>query len=52
MDKDFTTLFDGLKNFQTKLNEAKKDMKNITVTGESGAGSIKITLQGNHYAKQ
>jgi len=33
---------------QKKMGEAKESLKNITVAGESGAGAVKVVLNGNN----
>ena len=38
------------RNFQTQLSDAQEALNKSTVTGESGAGLVKITLNGRHEA--
>ena len=40
------------RNLQTQLSDAQEALNKSTVTGESGAGLVKITLNGRHEALQ
>ena len=43
-------LFENLKNIgqlQNQLKDAKEKLKNVKVTGSSGAGLVKVTLDGS-----
>ena len=35
---------------QKKMQQAQKEIEEIKVTGESGAGAVKITINGKHVA--
>lgn len=38
------------RNFQTQLSDVQEALNKSKVTGESGAGLVKITLNGRHEA--
>lgn len=37
---------------QEKMQEAQAEIANLEVTGESGAGMVKVTMLGNHNVKR
>ncbi len=37
---------------QTRLQKAQEEIANLEVTGESGAGMVKITMTGNHEVRR
>ena len=43
---DFSKILDKAKELETKMKESQEKIKNINVTGTSGANSVKITLNG------
>ncbi|CAL4323429.1 Nucleoid-associated protein YbaB [Buchnera aphidicola (Chaitophorus sp. 3695)] len=47
----FGNLMQKAQKMQENMKKIQKKMKSITVTGESGAGLIKITLNGEHHCK-
>ena len=44
---DFSKIIDKAKELENKMRESQEKIKNISVTGISGAGSVKITLNGD-----
>lgn len=53
---DPNNLFSGImqqaKAMQDKMEKAKEAIEQAEVTGEAGAGLVKVTLNGRHEAKQ
>ena len=45
-------LFKQARDMQTRLNEVQESLRNASVTGESGAGLVKVTLNGRFEALQ
>tara|TARA_Y100001970_G_scaffold206878_1_gene251983 strand:+ start:1235 stop:1552 length:318 start_codon:yes stop_codon:yes gene_type:complete len=43
---DFSKILDQAKELQTKMKESQEKIKKIRVTGISGGGSVKVTLDG------
>ena len=43
---DFKKILDKAKELESKMKESQEKIKNINVTGISGGGSVKITLNG------
>ncbi|QCI26892.1 YbaB/EbfC family nucleoid-associated protein [Buchnera aphidicola (Thelaxes californica)] len=39
-------------NMQDKLKKIQKDIESLEITGESGAGLVKVTLFGNYKCKK
>ncbi len=37
---------------QSRLQKAQEEIANLEVTGESGAGMVKITMTGNHEVRR
>lgn len=37
---------------QERMQQAQQDIANMEVTGESGAGMVKVTMLGNHNVKR
>jgi len=44
---DFSKILDKAKELENKMKESQEKIKNISVTGISGANSVKITLNGD-----
>ena len=44
---DFSKILDKAKELEEKMKESQQKIKNITVEGTSGTGSVKVTLNGN-----
>lgn len=49
--KNLNKLVDQSNNVQKKMSEINEDIKKISVIGESGAGSVKITVNGSYICK-
>jgi hypothetical protein len=47
----FGNLMQKAQKMQENMKKIQKKMKSIIVTGESGAGLVKITLNGEHHCK-
>lgn len=45
---DFANLMKNAQSIQENIEAAKRDLENKTVTGESGAGMVKVTMNGKH----
>lgn len=43
---DMMGMLGKVKEFQTKMQAAKENLVNITVTSESGAGMVKVVMNG------
>ena len=43
---DFSKIIDKAKELELKMKESQEKIKNIKVTGISGANSVKVTLDG------
>ena len=43
---DFNKILDKAKELESKMKESQEKIKNINVTGISGADSVKVTLNG------
>jgi len=43
-------MFKRAREMQTRLNDVQESLKNTSVTGESGAGLVKVTLNGRFEA--
>tara|TARA_B100001175_G_C19375338_1_gene573840 strand:+ start:274 stop:597 length:324 start_codon:yes stop_codon:yes gene_type:complete len=43
---DFSKILNKAKELESKMKESQEKIKNINVTGISGGGSVKITLNG------
>ena len=44
---DFSKILDKAKELEEKMKESQRKIKNITVEGTSGTGSVKVTLNGD-----
>ena len=44
---DFKKILDKAKEMEARMKESQEKIKNIRVEGESGANSVKVTLNGN-----
>ena len=44
---DFSKILDKAKELEQKMKESQKKIKNISVEGISGTGSVKVTLNGD-----
>ncbi|WP_343183460.1 YbaB/EbfC family nucleoid-associated protein [Buchnera aphidicola] len=50
--KNFGNLMQQAQKMQENMKNIQKKIKSIKVTGESGAGLVKITLNGNNICKK
>ena len=44
---DFSKILDKAKELEEKMKESQQKIKNITVEGTSGTGSVHVTLNGD-----
>ncbi|NQY42971.1 MAG: YbaB/EbfC family nucleoid-associated protein [Legionellales bacterium] len=52
MDKfDLSSLISATEKLKEELNETQKKASKKTVTGESGAGMVKIVVNGTHHVQ-
>jgi DNA-binding YbaB/EbfC family protein len=51
MTGDIGELMKQAQQMQAKMDKAQDEMKNLTVTGESGAGMVKITMTCKHHVQ-
>ncbi|CAL4324226.1 Nucleoid-associated protein YbaB [Buchnera aphidicola (Thelaxes suberi)] len=49
---NLTHLIQQAQTMQEKIKKVQKDIENLEIIGESGAGLVKITLFGNHKCKK
>ena len=49
---NMSNLMKQAKAMQDKMQELQKKVENSEVTGESGGGLVKITINGKHIAKK
>ena len=49
---DFSDLLSQAKKMQEKMKETQESLKKITVEGQSGGGSVKLTLNGDGELKK
>jgi DNA-binding YbaB/EbfC family protein len=45
-------LMQQAKKMQARMEEMQNEVKNLEVTGESGAGLVKVTMSGRHDVKR
>lgn len=45
---DLNQIFKQAKDLQSTLDQQSKNLENVTVEGQSGAGLVKITCNGKH----
>ena len=45
--KDFGALMKQAQQMQGKLEQAQKELENLTLLGPAGDGAVKVTLRGN-----
>ncbi|MBS0334948.1 MAG: YbaB/EbfC family nucleoid-associated protein, partial [Proteobacteria bacterium] len=45
--KDFGALMKQAQQMQGKLEQAQKELENLTLLGQAGDGMVKLTLRGN-----
>lgn len=49
---DWNQLLKQAQHMQEKLQKAQEEQSKVLVTGESGAGLVKITVNGKHEVKR
>ena len=49
---DMAKMMKQAQEMQGKVTQMQDDLQNITVTGESGAGMVKVTMNGRHDVKK
>jgi nucleoid-associated protein EbfC len=49
---DLKQLMQQAQKMQEQLQKAQQELANQTVTGESGAGLVKVTMNGKHEVKK
>jgi hypothetical protein len=49
---DLNQLMQQAKKMQEQMQKAQEELGRITVTGESGAGLVKVTMSGHHMVKK
>ena len=50
--KDMSFLMQQAKKMQARMEELQKEVKAVEVTGESGAGLVKVTMNGGHDVRR
>ena len=48
---DFSDLFQQAKQMQSSIQDAQEALSQLEVTGEAGAGMVRIVMSGRHVAK-
>ena len=48
---DLSGIFQKVQEAQAKLKQAKENLGSVTTTGESGAGMVKVTVNGNRQVQ-
>jgi hypothetical protein len=51
MNPDIGQLMKQAQQMQEKMQKAQEELANSTVVGESGAGLVKVTMNGRHDVK-
>ena len=52
MQDNLSNLMAEAQKMQEKMQKAQEEMANLTVTGESGAGMVRITMTCKHEVRQ
>jgi len=52
MKSGFGNIMKQAQQMQEQMQKAQEEMANIEVTGESGAGMVKVTMTGRHDVKR
>ena len=50
MKPDFLKIMQEANKLQDKIKQAQSELKDLSITGQSGAGLVKITMNGTHCA--
>lgn len=48
---DFNELMNQARQFQEQMQKAQEEMANLVVDGESGAGLVRVSMNGRHDVK-
>tara|TARA_R110000772_G_scaffold53032_7_gene121430 strand:- start:3286 stop:3606 length:321 start_codon:yes stop_codon:yes gene_type:complete len=48
---DFSGLLQQAKQMQEQMQKAQQELANMELTGEAGAGLVKVTINGKHEVK-
>ena len=51
MDFDMNNLLQQAQQMQEKMKKAQEEAANVEVTGEAGAGLVKVVMNGRHDVK-
>lgn len=51
MNQNLNNLMKEAQKMQEKMQKAQQELTDLSVTGESGGGLVKITMNGKHDAK-
>ena len=49
---DFSGLLQQAKKMQEQMQKAQEELARMEVTGEAGAGLVKVTINGKHEVKK
>lgn len=49
---DFSSMMKQVQQMQEQMQKAQEEMANREVTGESGAGLVKVTMNGRYEARK
>lgn len=52
MDFDMNSLMQQAQAMQERMKKAQEDIAKAEVTGEAGAGMVKVTMNGRHDVRQ
>lgn len=52
MTNGFTDIMKQAQQMQESLQRAREEIMRMEITGESGAGMVKVTITGNHDVKR
>lgn len=52
MNQNFGNLLKEAKNMQERMQKAQAELTELTITGDAGAGKVKVKMDGTHYVKR